>query len=187
MNPAVQWMTLLYLAGAGAMMGFAFDAYRVLSQRLRFPGWLTAVLDLLYWLASALLVFRLLYEGNQGQLRFYAFLGLFLGVWVYFLIFSVTVQKFVVMLIQVVQRVWKLLVKLLGIVIGMPLIGIWRLTRWTLRLLAAVLRRLLKLALWLTRPLWHFPVKWLTPLYDRLLGSAPLTKLKAWIAAKKQR
>ncbi|MNV80941.1 hypothetical protein D3C71_1745730 [compost metagenome] len=91
------------------------------------------------------------------------------------------------MLIQVVQRVWRLLVKLLGIVIGMPLIGLWRLTRWTLRLLAAVLRRLLKLALWLTRPLWHFPVKWLTPLYDRLLGSAPLTKLKAWIAAKKQR
>ncbi|MDT3428752.1 spore cortex biosynthesis protein YabQ [Paenibacillus forsythiae] len=187
MNPAVQWITLLYMIAAGAAMGLAFDSYRVLSLKLRFPGWLNAVLDILYWLASALIVFRLLYAGNQGQLRFYALLGLFAGVWAYFLIFSVTVQKFVVMLIQTVERIWKLLMKLLGILIGMPLMWIWRLARGILRLLGRILAFILKLLVRLTKPLWIFPVRWLTPAYHRLLRSAPLTKLTHFIAAKRKR
>ncbi|MFD1902972.1 spore cortex biosynthesis protein YabQ [Paenibacillus rhizoplanae] len=55
---------------AGIAMGLAYDSYRVLSQKLRFPRWLNALLDLLYWIGAALLVFRMLYAGNQGQLRF---------------------------------------------------------------------------------------------------------------------
>lgn len=187
MNPSVQWITLLYMLAAGACMGAAFDTYRVMSQKLRFPGWLIAVLDLSYWLASALLVFRLLYEGNQGQLRFYAFLGLFLGVWVYFLIFSVMVQKFVVMLIQIVDRTLRLLYKLLGILIGMPLLWLWKVLLWLLRLLGRMVRFILKLLLKLTRPVWHFPVKWLTPVYHKLMGSAPVTKWRDFIAARKKR
>ncbi|AKG36934.1 spore cortex biosynthesis protein YabQ [Paenibacillus durus] len=187
MNPAVQWITLLYMIVAGAAMGLTFDGYRVLSLKLRFPGWLNAVLDLLYWLASALIVFRLLYAGNQGQLRFYAFLGLFVGVWAYFLIFSVTVQKFVVMLIQTVEWIWKLLMKLLGILIGMPLLWLWKLALGILRLLGRILGFVLKLLLRLTKPLWIFPVRWLSPAYHRLLRSAPFTKLANFIAARRKR
>lgn len=187
MNPAVQWMTLLYMIAAGASMGVAFDGYRVVSLRLRFPGWLNAVLDLLYWLASALLVFRLLYAGNQGQLRFYAFVGLFLGVWVYFLIFSVTVQKFVVMLIQTVAWIWKLLTKLLGILVGLPLLWLWKLTWGLVRLIGRILLFMLKLLLRLSKPLWIFPVRWLSPAYRRLLSSAPVAKLTEFIAAKRKR
>ncbi|BCG56624.1 spore cortex biosynthesis protein YabQ [Paenibacillus sp. URB8-2] len=187
MNPAVQWITLLYMIVAGLSMGLAFDGYRVVSLKLRFPGWLNAALDLLYWLASALIVFRLLYAGNQGQLRFYAFVGLFLGVWAYFLFFSVTVQKFVVMLIQTVGWIWKLLVKLLGILIGMPLLWLWKLALGIVRLLGRILVFMLKLLLWLTKPLWIFPVRWLSPVYRRLLSSAPITKLTEFIAAKRKR
>jgi len=160
MNPAVQWITLLYMLLAGGMMGIAYDSYRVMSLKLHFPKSLNAAFDLLYWLASALFVFRMLYAGNQGQLRFYAFLGLFIGVWIYFLVFSVTVRHFVVMLIQSVQYACRLLWRLIGIIIGLPLLWLWKLVLGILRLLGRVLLSILKALRWVTKPLWIMPVRW---------------------------
>ncbi|MFF2912637.1 spore cortex biosynthesis protein YabQ [Paenibacillus sp. NPDC057934] len=187
MNPGVQWVTLLYMMLAGAAMGLAYDGYRVLSFKLRFPNWLCAALDLLYWLWAALLVFRLLYAGNQGQLRFYAFLGLFLGVWIYFLIFSVTVRRFVVMLIQLVHSVCKFLWKLVTILIGMPLLWLWRLLKGVLILLGRIVLFVLKLLLRLTKPLWVLPVRWLSPYWTRLVHSTRMTTITTWLTKRWKR
>lgn len=70
-----QWITLTWMVLSGVVMGVAYDSYRVLSGQLRFPRWSIHTLDLLYWVASALFVFRMLYAGNHGQLRFYVFWG----------------------------------------------------------------------------------------------------------------
>lgn len=187
MNLAVQWLTLLYMMLAGAAMGLAYDSYRVLSYKLRFPKWLNALLDLLYWLWAALLVFRLLYAGNQGQLRFYAFLGLFLGVWIYFLIFSVTVRRFVVMLIQLIHSVYKLIWKLAAIFIGVPLLWLWRLLKGTLLLLWRIVQFILKLLRRLTKPLWILPVRWLSPYGSRLLQSKWITTITTWLTKRLKR
>ena len=164
MNPAVQWVTLLYMLLAGSVMGLAYDSYRVMSLKLHFSKGLNAALDLLYWMAAALFVFRMLYAGNQGQLRFYAFLGLFLGVWIYFLIFSVTVRRFVVMLIQSVQYVCRLLWRLIVMVIGLPLLWLGNLLLGILKLLGRMLLSVLKLLRWLTKPIWVMPVRWISSL-----------------------
>ncbi|GGG07964.1 hypothetical protein GCM10010912_60720 [Paenibacillus albidus] len=187
MNPSVQWITLLYMILAGAAMGLAYDSYRVLSLRLRFPKWLNAALDVLYWLWAALLVFRMLYAGNQGQLRFYAFLGLFLGVWIYFLIFSVTVRRFVVMLIHSVQYVGRLLLRLAGILIGTPLLWLWSLLRGTLVLIGRILVFILKLLLRLTKPIWVLPVRWISPWWMRLAQNTWVVKFKEWITKRWKR
>ncbi|WNS42186.1 spore cortex biosynthesis protein YabQ [Paenibacillus sp. MMS20-IR301] len=187
MNPAVQWTTLFYMILAGVAMGLAYDSYRVLSLKLSFPKWLNALLDLLYWIGSALFVFRMLYAGNQGQLRFYVFLGLFLGVWIYFLIFSVTVRRFVVMLIQSVQYTCRLLWRFMEIVIGWPLRWLWRLFKGTLLLLGRVLLFILKLLLRLTKPIWVLPVKWISPYYYRLCQSAWIVRITGWISGRRKR
>ncbi|WP_438497454.1 spore cortex biosynthesis protein YabQ [Paenibacillus sp. IHBB 3054] len=183
MNPAIQWITLLYMMLAGTAMGLAYDSYRVLSLKLSFPKWLNALLDLLYWLWAALLVFRMLYAGNQGQLRFYVFLGLFLGVWIYFLLFSVTVRHFVVMLIQSIQYTCRLLWRAVEIIIGMPLRWLWRLLRGTLLLLGRILLFILKLLLRLTKPIWVLPVRWISPPLSRLYYSAWMVRLSEWLTA----
>lgn len=187
MNPAVQWMTLLYMMLAGTAMGLTYDSYRVLSLKLSFPKWLNALLDLLYWVWAALLVFRLLYAGNQGQLRFYVFLGLFLGVWIYFLIFSVTVRRFVVMLIQSVQYTCRLLWRVLEILIGVPLRWLWRLLQGLLMLLGRILLFILKLLLRLTKPIWVLPVRWISPYLSRFYHSAWITRSIEWITAWRKR
>jgi spore cortex biosynthesis protein YabQ len=187
MNPAVQWITLLYMVLAGTAMGLAYDSYRVLSLKLSFPKWLNALLDLLYWIWAALLVFRMLYAGNQGQLRFYVFLGLFLGVWIYFLIFSVTVRRFVVMLIQSVQYTCRLLWRFIEIVIGWPLLWLWRLSKGTLLLIGRILLFILKLLLRLTKPIWVLPVRWISPRISRLYHSARMAKITGWISKWRKR
>ncbi|WP_410512969.1 spore cortex biosynthesis protein YabQ [Paenibacillus sp. BR2-3] len=179
MNPGVQWVTLLYMLLAGGAMGLAYDSYRVLSLKLHFARWLNAALDLLYWIAAALFVFRMLYAGNQGQLRFYAFLGLFLGVWIYFLIFSVTIRRFVVMLIQSVQYVCRLLWRFIVVVIGLPLLWLWRLFLGIIQLVGRMLLSVLKLLRWLTKPLWVMPVRWISSWLPRL-------KAKPWIVRGSQ-
>ncbi|WP_339318156.1 spore cortex biosynthesis protein YabQ [Paenibacillus sp. FSL R10-2734] len=187
MNPAVQWVTLFYMIMAGVTMGLAYDSYRVLSLKFNFPKWLNAMLDLLYWLGAALLVFRMLYAGNQGQLRFYVFLGLFLGVWIYFLIFSVTVRRFVLMLIQAVQYMCRLLWRLVEILIGTPLRWLWRLFIGLLKLLGRILWFILKLLLRLTKPIWVLPVRWISPRLSRVTHSAWIVKITEWITKWRKR
>lgn len=159
MNPHVQWFTLGLMLLSGVGMGLAYDSYRVLSLKLRFPKWINGALDLLYWLMAALFVFRMLYAGNHGQLRFYVFLGLFLGVWTYFWLISVSFKRFVVMLIQVVQYIVHLIWRLAEILIGTPLRLIWRLFAGIARLAWRVLRFILNLLLRLTRPIWSPPAR----------------------------
>ncbi|NQX49569.1 spore cortex biosynthesis protein YabQ [Paenibacillus tritici] len=187
MNPSVQWITLFYMILAGTAMGLAYDSYRVLSLKLRFPRWLNALLDLLYWIGSALLVFRMLYAGNQGQLRFYVILGLFLGVWIYFLIFSITVQRFVVMLIQSVQYMCRLLGRFIIIVIGGPILWLWRLIKGTLLLLGRILLYIFKLLLRLTKPIWVLPVRWVSPHLSRFYHSARIARITEWISGWRKR
>ncbi|SEU31403.1 spore cortex biosynthesis protein YabQ [Paenibacillus sp. NFR01] len=187
MNPAIQWVTLFYMLLSGAAMGLAYDSYRVLSLKLTFPRWLNALLDLFYWLLAALFVFRMMYAGNQGELRFYVFVGLFLGIWVYFLIFSVTVKRFVVMLILSVQYTFRLLWRIIKTVIGGPLRGLWRLLRGTLVLTGRILLFILKVLKVMTKPIWVLPVRWISPHWSRLYHSAWVKKLSERIAAWRQR
>ncbi|KGE19936.1 spore cortex biosynthesis protein YabQ [Paenibacillus wynnii] len=181
MNPVVQWVTLLYMLLAGSVMGLAYDSYRVISVKLHFSKGLNAALDLLYWMAAALFVFRMLYAGNQGQLRFYAFLGLFLGVWIYFLIFSVTVRRFVVMLIQSVQYVCSLVWRLIVIVIGLPLLWLWNLFVGILRLLGRMFLSVLKILRWLTKPLWVLPARWISAWLLWLKARSWVVKGSKWL------
>ncbi|MDO7908582.1 spore cortex biosynthesis protein YabQ [Paenibacillus sp. JX-17] len=188
MNFYVQWVTLLWMLFSGAMMGVAFDSYRVLSGRLQFPKWSIHALDILYWSASAVFVFRMLYASNHGQLRFYVFLGLFLGVWLYFWILSVTTQRFVVMLIEGARQLWLLCRRIFHLLILMPLKGLYRILRlflglvWVITLfIAKLLLQLLlpfwKLLRWIVRPLFAW---WVTPQWLSRFGRSMVAVWKRW-------
>ncbi|WP_026281392.1 spore cortex biosynthesis protein YabQ [Paenibacillus massiliensis] len=164
MSPYTQWITLIWMTLSGAAMGAVFDSYRVLSGRFRFARWTVHILDLLYWILSALFIFYMLYESNRGQLRFYVFLGLVLGVCFYFWLLSVTTQRFVVMLIEIINRFIYILCRIFNVLIIQPLLGIYRLMRalviglWRLviligRAMIVLLRPFIKLGWWIIRPL----------------------------------
>lgn len=165
MNLEVQGLTLLYMLLAGGMLGIVFDSYRIISGHLHFPRWSIHGFDLVYWVGAALFVFRMLYHSNQGELRFYVFLGLFLGVWIYFLFLSVITERFVVMLMKIVNRIYAALVRIFQIFIVGPLRLAWKAVRLLLGFSGVILMFLLRT---FGLPVWRLIVWATSPLVRRL-------------------
>ncbi|WP_438348301.1 spore cortex biosynthesis protein YabQ [Paenibacillus sp. FA6] len=178
MNPYAQWITMFWMLFSGAMMGLAYDSYRVLSNQFRFPKWIIHVLDIIYWCGMAVFVFRMLHISNQGELRFYAFIGLFLGIWSYFLILSVTTQRFVVMLIKVIQFVLYTLQRLIIVLVWIPIRTIYRIVVTILRVIGTLLMFILGILLRCLYPFWRL-LKWVAlPVISRLNNQPWMKKVK---------
>src|SRR5690625_731829 len=119
----VNWMVTLtdqvyalcMTIAAGFSMGLLFDIYRVLRSFMRPKRWGSHVADVLYWVIVAPLVFVFLLIGNWGELRYYVFIGLSLGIFVYFQIFS----SFILWsLVHVAQRIGSFIAQLSGFVLS---------------------------------------------------------------------
>lgn len=88
---SAQATVFLLTVAIGLLLGFLFDAYRVVRGRLR-PGPAgTAAGDLLFWLAATGVVFALLILSNWGELRLYVWVGFVLGALSYHFLLSRTV------------------------------------------------------------------------------------------------
>jgi spore cortex biosynthesis protein YabQ len=107
-----QFLTMALMIGCGLGLGIFFDIYRVISSKLDLKHWVIAILDLIYGLVAAVAVFRVLYYSNYGQLRFFIFLALLLGIYLYYQLFSNIIIRIVVKVIELLDWAWnKLVVK----------------------------------------------------------------------------
>lgn len=164
MNLEMQWMTLLWMLISGSVLGVVFDSVRVVEGRYRFPRWSIHTLDLLYWVWAALFVFRTLYRTNEGELRLYVFLGLFLGVWIYFLWLSRITERFVVTLLKVTEKVYLTSIRIFHILVIKPLLFFWKCAKLLFGFLWVTLLFFLRMLL----PLWKLLRFMLYPLARKM-------------------
>lgn len=67
----------------GAILLVMYDVLRIM-RRIKKHKWYTiAAEDLLFWILAAFLIFRMMYEQNDGIIRGFAVLGMFLGMIIY--------------------------------------------------------------------------------------------------------
>ncbi|SFF31653.1 spore cortex biosynthesis protein YabQ [Paenibacillus catalpae] len=145
-------MGMMLLSGIG--LGVIFDGYRVVSNELRFPRWSLPVLDMVYWLAASLLVFRVLYASNYGEVRAYVFLGLLIGVLSYYWLLSKPVIGIVKWLIDAVRALIQFTLRTFDLLIVKPVLLLYRLIRVLIGFGTALTIFLLKIVLQLVRPFW---------------------------------
>jgi len=188
---------------SGIGMGILFDGYRVVSSELKFPRWTLSLLDLAYWIVSAILVFRMLYVSNSGEVRAYVFIGLAIGALLYYWLFSQFTVKLTLGLIAAVKWLVALVINIFHYVIVKPLLFIWTVLLYFLNLgtkitigigkiVLQLLRPIIKLLLWLLSPLTKPLKKLLTPYWnklgigDRLRKSWQMlsNKLPSWLRRK---
>ncbi len=79
----------------GGMLTLLYDGFRIFRILFQHRNWMIDIEDLMYWIFTAWMVFRTLFDYNQGILRGYAFLGMFLGALIYFLTISRTLLRMV--------------------------------------------------------------------------------------------
>lgn len=154
MTLQIQFVTLGMMSAGGLTLGVLFDLYRVLSGQLKVPYWLKAVLDLLYWIIGTLIVFKLLYESNWGEVRPFIFLGLGIGITIYFLVFSRTIIRVILFMIRVVQTAIRIGKRMIELFIVKPAIALYRLLILFLGFLLAVAIFLYKVMIQLCYPVW---------------------------------
>lgn len=182
-----QWMTLLLMLVSGVTLGVVYDSYRVVAHQLRFPRWSLPLFDVAYWLAATWFVFQMLVKGNQGELRFYIFLGLAVGAYAYYLLLSKATVSVATWMVQAAKAVVRFLLRTLYVVIIVPIktlaLFLLAIGRFVLR----VAMFLGKLVLKCIQPLWWL-IRWLfAPLVMPLWNRFGMTErlLKGWTGLKR--
>ncbi len=67
----------------GASILMLYDVIRIFRRIVPHGVWAIAAEDLLYWIATAFLIFRMLYRQNDGALRGYALFAVAAGMLLY--------------------------------------------------------------------------------------------------------
>lgn len=139
---AQQLSTFGWMVITGAGVGLIFDLYRV-SRGLIRPRWLlTALGDLLFWLLVAVLTYGVLLQVNSGEVRVFVFLGLFIGLFLYYRFVSTLVIRLVLNTILFLKRFLGYITRLVKEAFILPLYRLFYLLLTPLRLVAAGVRHL---------------------------------------------
>lgn len=112
---------MLAMFAAGLMIGLLLDIVRIVRDRFHIQLWLKSLMDLLYWLLSAILVFYLLWWSNGGQLRFYVFVMIGSGFLLYLRFVSAQMQKILLRIVGFSERLVKTALFLLNRIIWRPI------------------------------------------------------------------
>jgi spore cortex biosynthesis protein YabQ len=89
-----QLISLIISVFAGLAVSLLFDLYRTINYYIKPSKPFVHVMDLLFWLAGGVVVFIILLRADFAELRVYTFIGIIVGVFVYFKLFSEYVLKF---------------------------------------------------------------------------------------------
>ena len=72
----------------GILIGMLFDSFRILRKSFKTSDMVTYIEDILFGAFTGLLVLFSIMKFNNGEIRFYLFLGIILGLLFYLLTFS---------------------------------------------------------------------------------------------------
>ncbi len=84
----------------GALLLCSYDLIRAFRATWKHKNFLIAVGDLLFWLVWGIFLFSRIYKWNNGILRWYLFVGWFLGALIYYVAMSPMVFKIVCFLLK---------------------------------------------------------------------------------------
>ena len=72
----------------GIIIGLLFDIFRILRRSFKTYDYITYVEDVLFWILTGFILLYSIFTFSNGEIRFYMFLGVFLGCLIYMLVFS---------------------------------------------------------------------------------------------------
>lgn len=91
----------------GCLLGFIFDFFRAIRKSIKNSNIATYIEDIIYVIISFMIIVSALQILNDGELRFYIFLGIFIGVILYFIFISKYVIKIESWIISNIVKLFK--------------------------------------------------------------------------------
>ncbi|NHN35069.1 spore cortex biosynthesis protein YabQ [Paenibacillus sp. S3N08] len=178
----IQFATMGMMMLGGLSLGGLFDLYRVLANYFRMPRYAYYFWDVVFWILGTLLIFKLLYDINWGQVRLFIFIGLLVGMVVYFWLFSGLVVKLVLKLIQFLKFVIQIGVRAFKILIIVPISLLYRACAIFFGFLFAIAIFLYQVMLQLLYTVWKLLLWLISPMARRVRMMAKNNKTVQVIA-----
>lgn len=87
----------------GFLIGLLFDIFRISRKSFKTPDSVTYLEDIIFWLLSGGMLLYSIFKFNNGELRFFIFVGIFVGISMYMLVFSKLLIKVSVRIIDIIK------------------------------------------------------------------------------------
>ena len=133
MELSTQIRTFLLILTTGIFLGILFDTYRVLRRHFQPPWLVTSLTDLIYCLLASAIAFTALLAGNWGELRFYVFIALLIGIVAYYRLVSQYVVKLIMALLVLIAKICHVTKLAVATVIIKPAVLFMRTALWPFR------------------------------------------------------
>ena len=70
----------------GIIIGILFDFFRILRKTFKTSDLITYIEDSLFWILTGIIILYSIFVFNNGEIRFFIFFGIILGVFLYMLL-----------------------------------------------------------------------------------------------------
>lgn len=97
----------------GFIIGFIFDFFRILRKSFKTSNLVTYIEDFIFWILTGILILYSIFTFNNGEIRFFMFIGIILGILLYILTLSNYTIKLNVYIIKILKNMTKNIIKLL--------------------------------------------------------------------------
>lgn len=104
-----QIQTFFIFIAIGTLIGLLFDLFKSIRKSFKTPDIITYVEDFFFWVITGVILIYAIIIYNQGQIRGFIFLGIFLGSSIY----SLTISKISVIILTSVIKFLKVVFILL--------------------------------------------------------------------------
>jgi len=112
----VQIRTFAYMILLGNFLAFIFDIYRVIRSFGLLGDLITKIIDFSFCVLAGTMTFVVLLKSNVGDVRFYIFIGLAVGILLYNRLFSkfviryfrLILEKIIIFIKQILKLIQKL-------------------------------------------------------------------------------
>ncbi len=150
-----QFTVFLYTILTGALAGFLYDVYAGIGQILRLKKMGTLLGDVIYWFCATTLVYALLLNYNQGEVRFFVLLGVGIGALVYFRFSQRLVRNLIIKIVELL--IW--LINRLVTILFFPIRMLYIFLIWPFKMTGLILRKMGHLAINMAKSLMPAPIK----------------------------
>lgn len=99
----------------GLIIGLLFDIFRILRISFKTKDFVTYIEDILFWIITGILVLYSIFIFNNGEIRFFIFIGIVIGVILYIMLFSSFIIKYSVYIINFIKKVVRVVLKIIVI------------------------------------------------------------------------
>ncbi len=98
------YLFFIFIAN-GIIIGLLFDVFRILRRTMKTSDFITYVEDILFWILTGFSILYSIFVFNNGEIRFFMFLAIGLGITCYMLLFSSFIIKTNVVIINFFKKI----------------------------------------------------------------------------------